>query len=99
MNFIAKEGWLRTKERNSRRSMTKSSQLVFAAASADRGWPERTDISPNTSPEPIRFRIALRPSDEEMLVFTVPEITAIRLVPGSPLEKIVVPRFRVVCLA
>ena len=30
-------GWLRTKGRNSRRSMTKSSQLLFAMQSADRG--------------------------------------------------------------
>src|ERR1700759_2483563 len=79
--------------------MTNSSQLVFAVPSADRGWLESTDISPNTSPGPIRFRIALRPSGEEMLNFTVPEITTIRLLPGSPLEKIVVPRFNTVSLA
>ena len=36
---------------------------------------------------------------EEMLIFTVPLITANRLLPGSPLEKIVAPRFSVACLA
>ena len=36
---------------------------------------------------------------DEMLIFTVPDITAIRLFPGSPLEKIAAPRFRVPCLA
>ena len=45
------------------------------------------------------LKIALRPSGEEMLIFTVPVITAYRLLPGSPLEKIVVPRFSVECLA
>ena len=45
------------------------------------------------------FKIALRPSDEEMLIFTVPEITAYRLCPGSPLENSVAPRFSVECLA
>ena len=99
MNFIASAGWLRTKGRNSRRSMVKISQLVLAMASAERGWPSSTDISPKISPGPIRFRIALRPSAEETLIFTVPLITAIRLLPGSPLETIVVPRFSVECLA
>ena len=33
------------------------------------------------------------------LIFTVPLITATRLLPGSPLEKIVAPRLRVECLA
>ena len=79
--------------------MVKISQLVFAVASAVRGCPSSTAISPNISPAPIRFKIALRPSGEEMLIFTVPLITAIRLVPGSPLEKIVAPRFSVECLA
>src|SRR5229473_3371949 len=47
----------------------------------------------------IRFKIALRPSGEETLIFTVPLITAMRLLPGSPLETIVAPRFSDECLA
>ena len=77
----------------------KISQLVFAVASAVRACPSSTAISPNISPAPIRLKIALRPSGEEMLIFTVPLITAKRLLPGSPLEKIVAPRFSMVCLA
>ena len=87
------------KGRNSRRSIAKISQLVFAVASADRACPSSTDISPKISPAPIKFKIALRPSAEEMLILTVPLITANRLLPGSPLEKIVAPRFNVECLA
>ena len=45
------------------------------------------------------FKIALRPSGEEILIFTVPEITAYRLMPGSPLENNEAPRFSVACLA
>ena len=99
MNFIASAGWLFTNGMNSRRSMIKSSQLVFAVASADRTCPSSTVISPKISPAPIKFRMALRPSIEEMLIFTVPLITANMLVPGSPLEKIVAPRFSVACFA
>ena len=99
MNFIASPGWLRTKGMNSRRSIVKSSQFVFAVASAERTELSSSAISPKISPAPIRFRIALRPSGEEMLIFTVPDITANRLIPGSPLEKIVAPRFSVECLA
>jgi len=65
--------------------------VVWATAS--------TAISPKVSPALIRFRMALRPSGEETLIFTVPLITAIRLLPGSPLETIVAPRFSVECLA
>ena len=41
----------------------------------------------------------MRPSGDETLIFTVPLMTAIKLLPGSPLETIVVPRFNVECLA
>src|SRR5205085_6392461 len=99
MNVIASVGWLRTKGTNSRRSMVNISQLVFAVASALLTWPERRAISPKISPGPIRLRIALRPSGDEMLIFTVPLITANRLVGGSPFENIAVPFFRVECLA
>ena len=99
MNFIASAGWLRTKGMKSRRSMMKSSQLVFAVASAERDWPSSNATSPKISPGPIRFRIALRPSGEETLILTVPLMTANRLVPGSPFEAIVAPRFIVACLA
>ena len=95
MNFIAIAGWLRRKGMNSRRSMTKISQSELAVASAVRSRPSSNAISPKTSPDPMRFRIALRPSAEEVLIFTVPLITATRLLPGSPLEKIVAPRFKV----
>ena len=63
-------------------------------ASVVRSTPSSSAISPKTSPEPMRFRIALRPSAEEVLIFTVPLITANRLLPASPLEKIVAPRFK-----
>jgi len=46
--------------------MMKSSQLLLAVASADRGWPVEQRDSPNISPAPIRLRIALRPSGEEI---------------------------------
>ena len=36
-----------------------------------------------------------KPSAEETLIFTVPDITAYRQLPGSPLEKSVAPRFSV----
>src|SRR3981189_3080804 len=72
MNFIASSGWLRTKGRNSRRSMTKISQLVFAVASAVRDCPSSTAISPKISPGPIRLKMALRPSGEEMLISAGP---------------------------
>ena len=49
--------------------------------------PSSSAISPKISPGPIRLRMALRPSAEEMLIFTVPLITANRLVPGSPLAE------------
>ena len=99
MNFIASVGWLRTNGTNSRRSMVNISQLVFAVASALLTCPESSAMSPKISPGPIRLRMALRPSGEEMLIFTVPLITANRLVGGSPLAKIGVPRFSVACLA
>ena len=82
--------------------------IELGSATAMRGWiienvgrplASSTAISPKISPGPIRLKIALRPSGEETLIFTVPLITAIRLLPGSPLETIVVPRFRVECLA
>ena len=48
MNFIASAGWLRTKGMNSRRSMMKISQLVFAVASAVRASPiEHRDFAEN----------------------------------------------------
>ena len=79
--------------------MTKISQLVLAMASAVRAWPSSRATSPTISPGPIKLKIAVRPSGEEMLIFTVPVTTAIRLFPGSPLEKIVAPRFKVADLA
>ena len=47
---------------NSRRSMTKSSQVLLAMASVERACPSSSAISPKISPGPTIFRIALRPS-------------------------------------
>ena len=99
MNFIARSGCPATKGRKSRRSIEKISQLLFAVASAVRACPSSTAISPNNSPAPIKFKIAVRPSAEDMLIFTVPVITANRLLPGSPLETMVAPRLKVKCFA
>jgi hypothetical protein len=40
-----------------------------------RGCPSSSEISPNSSPGPAKLRIALRPSEEEILIFTEPLIT------------------------
>jgi len=92
MNFIAPRRRLRTKGINSRRSITKISQLVFAVASAVRAKPSSTATSRKSRPRRSDSKSRCGRRREETLIFTVPLITAIKLLPGSPLETIVAPR-------
>src|SRR6266542_523537 len=93
MSLSAISGWLRTRSRKSRRSITMSSQSAMAVASAVRGRPSSSAISPKISPSPTRLKTASLPSADGTLIFTVPAQTAYRLLPGSPLAKMVSPRW------
>jgi hypothetical protein len=79
----------------SRRSITMSSQSVITVASAVRGRPSSSAISPKISPGWMILSTMSRPSAEGTLIFTEPERTPIKPLPRSPLEKMFSPRARV----
>jgi hypothetical protein len=66
---------------------------VTAVASAERGWPSSSAISPKMSPFPSTRNTASLPSTEGTLIFTVPDPIANRLLPGSPLANMFLLRF------
>jgi hypothetical protein len=84
-------GSSRISGRKSLRSMTNSSQSVAAVASAVRGLPSRSAISPKMSPLPSTLNTASLPSTVVTLILTVPSPMAHRLVPGSPLVQFSLP--------
>ena len=83
----------------SRRSITISVQSVNATASAVRGLPSSSAISPKISPSRIRLKTAFFPLVESAVICTVPLQTANNDVPGSPFWKMVTPRSTVLGLA
>ena len=72
--------------------MTISSQSVSAMASAVRGNPSSTAISPKIAPSEITLKTAPLPSADGVLIFTVPERSANMAEPVSPRSMIMVPR-------
>jgi hypothetical protein len=78
----------------SRRSITMSSQSVITVASAVRGRPSSSAISPKISPGWTILSTMSRPSTEGTLIFTEPERTPINPLPGSPFANMVSPRTR-----
>ena len=92
ISLTATSGFSRTNGTKSRRSMTINSQSVTATASAVRGCPSSSAISPKISPSWITLRTVSRPLGPVTEMRTLPESTAISAVPAWPLAKIVVPR-------
>ena len=87
----AMSGFLRRKERNSARGKTASRESALAVASAERGFPSRSDISPKNSPLLISASVVSWPSVSFTLIRTRPVSIRYMASPGSPRWNTLVP--------